>query len=89
MICVEICVGSSCCIKGSEEIIRLFREALDRAHIADRVDLTGCLCLGVCSRSGVNLRVDGEIVTGVTPENFSEFFGKHILDRLREEDQNV
>ena len=25
MICVEICVGSSCCIKGSEEIIRLFR----------------------------------------------------------------
>ena len=33
MICVEICVGSSCCIKGSEEIIRLFREALDRGQI--------------------------------------------------------
>lgn len=85
MIQVEICVGSSCYIKGSEEIIRLFREALDKEGLTDEVDLIGCLCLGVCNRNGVNLRVDGEIVTGITPENFSEFFRTHIVEKLRGE----
>ena len=31
------------------------------------------------------LRVDGEIVTGITPENFSEFFRTHIVEKLRGE----
>ena len=82
MIFVQICVGSSCHLKGSQEIVDLFQRNVEKYKLEDRVILSGSFCIGKCNRQGVTVQVDDEIHTGITPENFSEFFKKYILEPL-------
>ena len=82
MIFVQICVGSSCHLKGSQEIVDRFQEAVEKHKLEDAVILSGSFCIGKCNRQGVTVQVDDEIHTGITPENFSEFFRMNILKRL-------
>ena len=78
----QICVGSSCHLKGSAAIIELLQKAVEENGIADEVTLTGSFCMGVCNRIGVTVAVDDEVHTGITPEGFKEFFKTCVLDRL-------
>ncbi|MCQ2432579.1 MAG: (2Fe-2S) ferredoxin domain-containing protein [Clostridia bacterium] len=82
MVIVSICVGSSCHLKGAPEIIeRLEKEVADN-HLEDEVILTGSFCTGKCNRVGVTITVDDETFTGVTVENFREFWNSKILSRV-------
>ncbi|MGM9552120.1 MAG: (2Fe-2S) ferredoxin domain-containing protein [Clostridia bacterium] len=77
---VQICVGSSCYLKGSYEIVELFKKAIAEKRLEDDVTLAGSFCTGQCNRDGVTIMVDDEVFTGVTPEGFEMFFAKHILN---------
>lgn len=79
---VQICVGSSCHLKGSQEIVELLQEAVSEHKLEDTVTLAGSFCVGKCNRVGVTVQVDDDIFTGITRENFREFFEKNILARL-------
>ena len=46
------------------------------------VTLAGSFCTGKCNRVGVTVTVDDEIFTGITKENFKEFF-ENILAKLK------
>lgn len=85
MLIVQVCVGSSCHLKGSEAIIELLEAAIAEHHIEDDVVLTGSFCIGKCNRVGVTLQVNDDVHVGVTTENFREFFKKNILDVLESE----
>lgn len=85
MIFVEICVGSSCHLKGSEQIVELFQEAIAAHHLENDVVLSGSFCTGQCNRNGVTICVDEEIFTGITPEHFQTFFEEHVLSRVNQE----
>lgn len=86
MIFVEICVGSSCHLKGSEQLVELFQAAIAENHLENDVVLSGSFCTGKCNRIGVTIQVNEEIFTGITPENFEEFFSKHILSLIGQEE---
>ena len=79
---IQICVGSSCHLKGSPEIVRLLREAVAEHHLGKDVTLAGSFCIGQCNRVGVTVQVDDEVYTGITPEGFKDFFKTSVLDRL-------
>ena len=83
MVIVQICVGSSCHLKGSEEIVDMFQKKLEETNLEDEVILTGSFCIGKCNRHGVTIQVDDEIHTGVTPENFALFFRDIILPAVK------
>ena len=85
MLIVQICVGSSCHLKGSEAIVSLFENALAEHHIEDEVVLTGSFCIGKCNRIGVTVQVNDDVHVGITTENFREFFKKYILDVVEAE----
>lgn len=76
---IKICVGSSCHLKGSPKIVELITEALKEHNLCDDVTLTGSFCVGRCNREGVTVSVDDEIYTGITCENFKEFFANNVL----------
>ena len=80
---VQICVGSSCHIKGSAEIVELLQSAIEEHHLENEITLAGSFCTGRCNRVGVTVQVDDEIHTGVTPENFEMFFVKNILEAVK------
>ncbi len=77
---IQVCVGSSCHLKGSPEIVELFQKAVADYHLDDEITLAGSFCIGKCNRIGVTVQVDDDIHTGITKENFKEFFKENILD---------
>ena len=85
MIFVQVCVGSSCHLKGSQDIVELFEKALKDHNIEDEVVLFGSFCIGKCNRVGVTVQVDDEIHVGITRENFKEFFTENILKVIENE----
>ena len=86
MVIVQVCVGSSCHLKGSQDIVELFESALAEHHIEeDEVVLSGSFCIGKCNRVGVTVQVNDDIHVGITTENFREFFNKNILDVVKNE----
>lgn len=85
MLIVQVCVGSSCHLKGSPEIVELLESAVAQHHIEDEVVLTGSFCIGKCNRVGVTVQVNDDVHVGVTPENFREFFKNNILDVIENE----
>ena len=85
MVFVQVCVGSSCHLKGSQDIVELLESAVAEHHIEDDVVLSGSFCIGKCNRVGVTVQVDDEVHVGITRENFRDFFQKNILDVIEKE----
>ena len=85
MLIVQVCIGSSCHLKGSETIVEMLESAIADNHIEDEVVLTGSFCIGKCNRTGVTVQINDDIHVGVTPENFREFFKTNILDVIENE----
>ena len=79
MLIIQVCVGSSCHLKGSAEIVQMFESAIAEHHIEDEVVLTGSFCIGKCNRVGVSVQINDDVHVGVTTENFREFFNENIL----------
>ena len=80
---IQICVGSSCHIKGSADIVELLQAAVAEHHLEGEVTLAGSFCIGKCNRVGVTVQVDDEVHVGVTREGFKDFFAEHVLAKLR------
>ena len=85
MVFVQICVGSSCHLKGSQEIVELLENAVKEHHIEDDVVLSGSFCIGQCNRVGVTVQVNDDVHVGITRENFKEFFTTNILNVIKGE----
>ncbi len=79
---IQICIGSSCHLKGSHEIVERFKAEIEKYKLGHEVTLAGSFCQGKCSCQGVSVMVDDEIKGGVTPESFDAFFDKYIKSAL-------
>lgn len=79
---VKICVGSSCHLKGSADIIELLQKEITKRGLEKQIELTGSFCLGTCNRIGVTVQVDDVVHTGVIKETFDTFFEENILAKL-------
>ena len=79
---IQVCVGSSCHIKGSPEIVELFQKAIAENNLENEITLVGSFCIGKCNRVGVSVQFDDNIVTGVTKENFKEIFNENVLTKI-------
>ena len=82
---IQICVGSSCHLKGSAEIVELLTQAVKDNQLENEITLAGSFCIGKCNRFGVTVQVDEEIHTGITRENFKEFFNDKVLAVIKQE----
>jgi NADH:ubiquinone oxidoreductase subunit E len=83
MIFIEVCVGSSCHLKGAPRIVELLQEKIEKNNLGDEIVLTGAFCSGRCNRIGVTVTVGDEVFTGITPESFSEFWDKTIMPAVQ------
>ncbi len=80
MLKITVCIGSSCHIKGSCQVIEQLQGLISKNNISDKVELGGTFCLGECQQ-GVCVTVD-DAFHSVAPENTEEFFAKEILARV-------
>ena len=82
---IEICVGSSCHLKGSQDIVELFQTAIDQNRLDSEITLMGSFCTGKCNREGVTVKIDDEVYTGITKENFKAFFEDKVIKPINAE----
>lgn len=78
---VFICIGSSCHLRGSESVVRTFREMADECGVQAEVELSGSFCMGACSQ-GVSVKV-GENIYHVRPEDADKFFEQVIVKEAK------
>ncbi len=78
---ITVCIGSSCHLKGSRNVVEIFRELVEKHNIAN-VELSGTFCLDNCL-NGVCINVDGEHFS-TKPEEAENFFLEHIVGRKSE-----
>ena len=79
---IQICVGSSCHLKGSYELVEKFKAAIEAHDLDAEITLAGSFCTGKCNREGVTVIIDDEVYTGITPEDFKEFFREKVLAKI-------
>ena len=77
---VTVCIGSSCHIKGSRQVVERLQHLIAQEKLGDRVELGGTFCMGKCQQ-GVCVMRDDEFFS-VTPESTKEFFEENILKKL-------
>jgi NADH:ubiquinone oxidoreductase subunit E len=76
---VTVCIGSSCHLKGSRQIVEQLQSLIAGADCGDRVELNGAFCMGRCV-TGVSVTVDG-VYHSVKPEDAKTFFEENILKK--------
>ena len=79
---IQVCVGSSCHLKGSQEIVELLQKAIEEHHLTEEITLAGSFCIGTCNREGVTVQVDNEVCVGINRENFNSFLQRKILSKF-------
>ncbi len=77
---VTVCIGSSCHIKGSRQVVESLQSLINNNNLGDKVELGGTFCLGKCQQ-GVCVMVDEEFHS-VTPANVDEFFKNEIATKV-------
>ena len=77
---VTVCIGSSCHIKGSRQVVEELQHLIADAGLEDKVELGGTFCMGRC-QEGVCVTVDGEFHS-VSPDNVKEFFEKAVKGKV-------
>ena len=77
---ITVCIGSSCHIKGSRQVVEQLQYLISENHLSDKVELGGTFCMGKCQQ-GVCVSVDDSFHS-VTPETVESFFEKEVLAKV-------
>ena len=77
---VTVCIGSSCHIKGSRQVVEQLQYLISENNLGDKVELGGTFCMGKCQQ-GVCITVDDTFYS-VTPETVHDFFEKNIKAKV-------
>ena len=80
MLKITVCIGSSCHIKGSRQVVEQLQYLIAENNLGDKVELGGTFCMGKCQQ-GVCVTVN-DIFHSVTPESVGEFFNKEVLAKV-------
>lgn len=72
-----ICVGSSCHLKGSYDVIEKMQELIKKYGVEDKIELQASFCLGHCA-TGVTVKADEIFLHRVNAENAEDYFVNEI-----------
>lgn len=77
---VTVCIGSSCHVKGSRQVVEKLQSLISENNLGDKVELAGTFCLGHC-QEGVCVSIDDAFFS-VSPDTVEDFFIDHIKAKV-------
>ena len=80
MLKITVCIGSSCHIKGSRQVVEALQRLIAENELSEKVDLGGTFCMGKCQQ-GVCVTVN-DTFHSISPETVDEFFAKEVLAKI-------
>ena len=78
---VTVCIGSSCHLKGSRQVVEQLQRLIPENNLEEKVDLAGTFCIGQCQQ-GVCVTIDEKEFFSVSPDTVEEFFETQIKARV-------
>lgn len=78
MVEVKVCVGSSCHMRGSYQVVQTFQRLIQQNGLEDAVHLRASFCLGCCV-DGIATLVNEKPVNNVGIVNAEQIFNEEIL----------
>lgn len=76
---VVVCIGSSCHLKGSRQVVEELQKLIDQNNLKEEVELAGTFCMGNCEK-GVSVKLNDQLFS-VSPQTVKEFFENEILKK--------
>lgn len=77
---IKVCIGSSCHLRGSYEVIERLKALIAENGLEGKVNLAASFCLGKCG-TGVTVTGDGEFWENVTPQTVDGIFAEKVLKK--------
>jgi len=82
MLLITICVGSSCSLRGSDELASELFRLIEKEKLEGLVDIVGAFCMDACSK-GVSVRVGDLQFSGIKPQQAEDFFYKEVMGLVK------
>lgn len=83
MVELNVCIGTSCHLKGSYNVVQVFQQMIEAYALHDKVLLKTAFCTRQCARTGVAASVNGQNY-GVDAEKAGLFFKTHVLPLIEQ-----
>ena len=77
---ITVCIGSSCHIKGSRQIVQRLQELIAQRKLGEQVELGGTFCMGKCQQ-GVCVTADDRFFS-LSPQTVDDFFNTEVLGKV-------
>jgi len=78
---LKICVGSACHLKGSNDVIEIFKYCVQNRSVSDKVVIKAAFCLGHCTEA-VSVSFNDKIYS-INIENAEVFFDDVVMKTVR------
>lgn len=78
MLEVSVCIGSSCHLRGSYNIVQVLQQEIEENELHEKINLKANFCMKQCRKEGVSVMVNDELYN-IPPENARTFFKDVIL----------
>jgi NADH:ubiquinone oxidoreductase subunit E len=81
MVTITVCIGSSCHLKGSYDVVKALENIIKENSLEKKVTLKASFCLGECTKA-VSVKVNDEPAVSVSRDNVDSFFNELVLSKL-------
>lgn len=83
MITLEVCIGSSCYVKGSNQVVKIVNDLIAEENWQDKVELKGSFCMQSCQdKLGLGIKLNGRRLEGVNLGNAKEVIKEEVTKLL-------
>lgn len=81
MLELNVCIGSSCHLKGSYNVIQTFQQLVEDQGLHDKIEMKAQFCMKQCQK-GVSVSI-GDEVYSVSPETARSFFTSTVAPLVK------
>ncbi|MEG0764519.1 MAG: (2Fe-2S) ferredoxin domain-containing protein [Pseudoflavonifractor sp.] len=82
MMTLSVCIGSSCHLKGSYNVIQAFQQMIEEYEISpERLEFKAAFCMKQCENPGVGVCFNGKTYN-VLPEAARMFFRNTVMPAI-------
>ncbi len=78
MIELCVCIGTSCHLRGSYNVIQTFQQMIENHALHNKVALKSAFCMRECHKAGVQVSINGQTYS-VDSEAAGTFFKSVVL----------
>jgi len=78
---ITVCIGSSCHLKGSRQVVESLQYLIGEHNLKDEIDLSGTFCMNNC-QNGVCVTLDEEFYS-LSQDTVKSFFETEVLPKIK------